>query len=241
MSGDDIIDAEWDDVPEERPAVEPARLTDAEQKQSYRPPQPSPERTGSPWRDGDFWRETARTILIAVGRMGAIALVLVVLFFFIIAWANHDSSSASGSSEAALNGRARSGQQAYAEDMLRSWSKEVTGQADASGFALVNGDGKPGDFCNNANGDRLLKFGGEQIAGANVYDFYSEFHGTTKSGIVGAFWYDPSEASLLTRNQASVSSDGERGKSVPDLVHQADTAGRGRATIDGTSYHVCTL
>ncbi len=176
-----------------------------------------------------------------VGRIGVIALGLVVLFFLVIAWADHKSSGASGLGGTAAVGQPPAEQSTNAEQMLSAWSQAVTGRPDASGLTLASGSGKSGDFCNNASGDTLLKFGGDQIAGAEVYDFFAEYHGTTNSGTVDAFWYDPNDRSLVTRNQAVVDSNGERGKAVPDRVHEFDTDGRGRVTIDGTAYHLCTL
>ncbi|KTR84394.1 hypothetical protein NS277_04305 [Novosphingobium barchaimii] len=176
-----------------------------------------------------------------VGRIGIIALGLVVLFFLVIAWSDHKSSGASGLGETAATGQSSAEQSMNAEQMLAAWSQAITGRADASGLTLANGSGKSGDFCNNASGDTLLKFGGDQVAGTEVYDFFAEYHGTTNSGTVGAFWYDPTDGSLVTRNEAVVDSNGERGKAVPDRVHKFDTDGRGGVTIDGTAYHVCTL
>lgn len=241
MSGDDIIDAEWDEIPEERPVHQPARLPDQRTGPSRRPPPPKPESASSPWQSRAFWHETVGTILIVVGRIGVITLGLVVLFFLVIAWADHKSSGASGLGETAAAGQSPAEQSMNAEQMLAAWSQAVTGRADASGLTLASGSGKSGDFCNNASGDTLLKFGGDQIAGAEVYDFFAEYHGTTNSGTVGAFWYDPTDGSLVTRNEAFVDSNGERGKAMPDRVHEFDTDGRGHVTIDGTAYHACTL
>ncbi len=241
MSGDDIIDAEWDEVPEERPVHEPVRLPHQRPGPSRQPPPPEPESASSPWQNRAFWHETVGTILTVVGRIGVIALGLLVLFFLAIAWADHRSSGDSGLDETAAAGQSPAEQSMNAEQMLAAWSQAVTGRADTSGLTLASGSGKSGDFCNNANGDTLLKFGGDQVAGAEVYDFFAEYHATTNSGTVGAFWYDRNDGSLVTRNKAVVDSEVGRGKSVPDRVHEFDTDGRGHVTIDGTAYRVCTL
>lgn len=241
MSNDDLIDAEWEDVPDDRSPHQPTSMPQQKNKLTARSAPPGSDTASSPWQDRAFLHETVGTFFSVVGRIAVIALGLIVLFFLAIAWTDRNSSGASDFNDAAAAGQPLTEQSIDAEEMLAAWSMAVTGRLDTSGFALINGSGKPREFCNNADGDSLLKFGGEQVAGANVYDFYAEFHGTTNSGSIGAFWYDPSGRTLLTRNQAVLSSKGERGKSVPDLMHEFETDGRGRATIDGTAYHVCTL
>lgn len=241
---DDIIDAEWDEVPDERPSPQQPRISHQGARKPAEPEPTSTDGATTPWRSRAFWHETVGTILIVVGRIGVIALGLIVLFFLAIAWADHKSTGASDFADAAAGSQPPAEQSIDAEQMLQNWSQAVTGRADAAGFAMVDGSGKPGDFCNNANGDTLMKFGGETTsinAGINIYDFFAEFHGATNAGTIGAFWYDSTEGSLLVRNQAAVSSNGKKGKSLPDVSRQVETNGDGRATIDGTDYHVCTL
>lgn len=241
---DDIIDAEWDEVPDERPLPKRPGIADQGTRKPDHPQQTSTDSASTPWRSKAFWHETVGTILIVVGRIGVIALGLIVLFFLAIAWADHKNSGASDFTDAAAGSQPPAKQSIDGKQMLQIWSQAVTGRADADGFTMVNGSGKPGDFCNNANGDTLMRFGGETTsggAGINIYDFFAEFHDATNAGTIGAFWYDPSDGSLLARNQAAVSSNGKKGKSLPDVSHQVETNGDGRATIDGTDYHVCTL
>ncbi|KQM14680.1 hypothetical protein [Novosphingobium sp. Leaf2] len=251
MSGDDIIDAEWEEVPDSN---EPHRS-------SVRPPWSfaAPDRRAHPHLPRkSFWQDTVVPYLKGLVYIVIIGVAGAYLFFLALALPAHRDHAppevASQSAPQAADQPAsqpvpdasptpRQAQQ-DGEQMLRSWTETVTGQADASGFVLVDGSGKPGEFCNNSDGDTMLKFGGDTtsyIPGITIFDFFAEFHGTTESGTIGAFWYDPSDRSLITRNQVVVSRDGKKGDSVPDIVHAFDADGAGRATIDGTRFHVCTI
>lgn len=243
MSGDDIIDAEWEEVPE--PGSSHAATGSGHRSELHRVATASPltqDDDVSPWRSRAFWYDSARAVVIGSRRITLTVIGIVAVGFLVMVWTGAIDLTEPENSAGAPSPQA--GVQQHAQQMLRSWTELVTGQTDTSGFAMINGSGDPGDFCNNASGDTLLRFGGMTVgedAAVPIFDFFAKFHGQTDSGVTGAFWYNAAEGTLLTRNTAEISNTGEKGESVADAVHTFEASGKGWATIDGTAYHVCTL
>lgn len=243
MSGDDIIDAEWEEVPEPESSRAATRSGQGSNLHRVAPASPSIDDDDvSAWRSKAFWYDLGKAILIGSRRTTLTVFGVVVVGFCVLVWAGVIDGT--GSETVAGGSSPQLGAQNDAEQMLRGWTKVITGRDDATGFAMINGSGEPGDFCNNAGGDTLLRFGGMAVDGGAkvpVFDFFAEFHGGTQAGVIGAFWYGASEGTLLTRDTAKITDDGTKGEGVVDAVHRFDADGEGRATIDGTAYHVCTL
>ncbi|MBB3941556.1 hypothetical protein GGR39_003236 [Novosphingobium fluoreni] len=246
MAGDDIVDAEWEEVPNHggnlhvaKPSHRSAQevKSSASQASGTRGHQPTvAPRQGS---IGLFFRGLWRVIVVVLGFM-ALLLIFVALV--------PAPGSESGSADEGGTSANQSDQQAGAGDgdakqMLSDWSQAVTGKPSTIGFALIDGEGKPGEFCSSSTGNSLMNFGGRSLPPehADMYTYFSWLPDKSDTGIVGFFTFDRAAGELLGHDliQGNVATD--RHHDIADKRFKVNPDGSGRVTIDGTRYHVCVL
>lgn len=232
MAGDDIVDAEWEEVPDNSGALHVSRTAPRESRQ-----QTSSRRTDeaidrSPWLSLDFWRSLPwRNAVWLIGGLLILAGV----------WPSSDDNNSATASQNAQPAATPDADDA--KQMLSSWSQAVTGKPSTIGFALIDGGGKPGEFCSSSSGASMMNFGGRSLPPehADMYTYFSWLPDKSDTGIVGFFTFDPAGGELLGHDliQGNVATD--RHYDIADKRFKVNPDGSGIITIDGTRYHVCVL
>lgn len=232
MAGDDIVDAEWEEVPDNRGALHTPRSTQHQTAQSAPSRRRGEAIDRSPWFSLDFWRSLPwRNAVWLIGGLLILAGV----------WPSSDDNNSAAVSQ---EGQAAATPEAdEAKQMLSEWSEAVTGKPSTIGFALIDGKGKPGEYCSSSTGTSLMNFGGRSLPAehADMYTYFSWLPDKSDTGIVGFFTFDPAATELLGHDliQGNVSTD--RHHDIADKRFKVNVDGSGKVTIDGTLYHVCVL
>jgi hypothetical protein len=242
MAGHDIVDAEWDEVPDHGGNLHVARPTDrpAEQaRHSTNPANQTPPRRDTAYGLADvrrFFRGLWRAFLVLLG-----ILVLLFLFFAFVPAPEIDASSDDKGSPAATSSAGPD--DGGNKQMLSDWSQAVMGKPSAIGFALIDGVGKPGEFCSSSSGTSLMNFGGRSLPRehADMYTYFSWLPDKSDVGIVGFFSFDADARELLGHDliKGNVSTDVH--DNIADIRLKVQTDGSGNVTINGTRYHLCVL
>lgn len=232
MAGDDIVDAEWEEVPDNRGAPHTPRST------QHQAAQPAPSRRRdetidrSPWFSLDFWRSLPwRNCVWLIGGLLILAGV----------WPSSDDTNSAPASQDERPAAAPAA--GSAEQMLSDWSQAVTGKPSTLGFALIDGKGKPGEFCSSSSGNSMMNFGGRSLPpeNADLYTYFSWLPDKSNVAIAGSFSFDAGAGELLGHDlmKGNVVTDSHHG--IPDMKMKVQADGSGKVTIDGTLYHVCVL
>lgn len=230
MAGDDIVDAEWEEVPDNRGALHVSRPAprDTRQQASSRRTDEAIDR--SPWLSLDFWRSLPW--FKAIG--------LIVGLFVIAAILNpvDDGNQASSSQDGQP---AVSSVDGDAKQMLSDWSEAVTGKASTIGFTLVTGKGKPGEFCSSSPNGSMMNFGGQTLkpSRAHEYDFFGWLPETGDIGTLGKFMFDADKSVLLGHHLIAGNINTHRHHDIADMEMKVDIKAPGIVAIDGKRYHVC--
>jgi hypothetical protein len=247
MAGDDIVDAEWEEVPDHDGNLHVAKPADRPTEQarySTNPTSPPPPRREAAYGLADvglFFRGLWRVVVVV---LGVLALLVVLM---ILVPAPEISSSPGDDKDNTASAPATQGEQPAAapadggaKQMLSDWSQKVTGKASSTGVVMVNGPGKRGEFCQNTKGDTLLRFGGMRASDTNemLFDYFVEMHTGPGTELVGSFWYDPVDQRLQLNDLVEATKERS---SVPDQQRAFEVVDQGVVTIGGTRYHVCVL
>jgi hypothetical protein len=163
MAGDEIVDAEWEEIPESNLAAQPPRLTTSHSQQADNSHHTSAAQVeASPWRSYAFWHDVVGRILVVVGRIGLAALGIIVLLLVIV-WLDPGDTHAPAAKQPASGAQTQAERQPNAKQMLSEWSEAVMGKPSTIGFALIDGKGKSGEFCSSSSGTSLMNFGGRSL------------------------------------------------------------------------------
>tara|TARA_R110002167_G_scaffold175058_3_gene374225 strand:+ start:2360 stop:3055 length:696 start_codon:yes stop_codon:yes gene_type:complete len=229
MAGDDIVDAEWEEVPGNGGKVEMLLpKLDAKDPQSERRQAEDADR--SAWLDFDFWRS------LPWGKGLLIAAALLTLFAIMDSLTIED-----GSTSAEPDDDQQDASPVDTEQMLSDWSQFATGKASTAGFTLIDGEGKPGEFCNSATGASMMNFGNQTVANTQLYDFFSWLPDSGNVGIAGAFQFDATTGQLLAIRLIQGDMQTDRHQSIDDITMQVLPVAPGVVDIEGTRYHECVL
>lgn len=225
MAGDDIVDAEWEEVPGNDGKVEIYRPRPQAQEPP-REPHKAAAAEHSPWLDTGFWQQLAtaggklvvHTLLLAGAFMGVL--------IGIAAWLGFGTPAQIDSPVAA-------------QQILSDWAQFVTGVASTDGFTLIDGEGEAGEFCSSATGASMMNFGNQVVDNAQIYDFFSWLPESDSTVIAGAFQFDAEKGQLLLTQLIKGDLQTDKHRSIENIRMRVSRAAPGVVEIDGTRYHVC--
>lgn len=236
MARDDIVDAEWEEVPDHGGNLHVAKPSQPSSQQA----RSSATQRGSTQAHrhgasglasvGRFFRGLWRVAVVVLGFLA----VLVIILFFVPAPGSKPTDGKQPDPNAAVDG---------AKQTLSEWSQAVTGQSNTTGFALIDGKGKPGEFCSSSMGNSLMNFGGRSLPPehADMYTYFSWLPDKSGTGIGGFFSFDPAAGELLGHDLIKGNVATDRHHDIADIRFKVTLDGAGSVTIDRTRYHVCVL
>lgn len=232
MAGDDIVDAEWEEVPDNRGALHVSRSATGQPSKQASPCQAGEAIDRSPWLSLEFWRSLPwRNAVFFIAGLLVLAGV----------WpsTNGDNSASAPRQEQSATAPAEEG----AQQMLSDWSQAVMGKPSTIGFTLIDGKGKPGEFCSSSLGTSMMNFGGRTLPPehADMYTYFSWLPDKSDTGIVGFFTFDPASGELLGHDLIKGDVATDRHVEISNRTMKVQADGSGKVTIDGTRYHVCVL
>lgn len=219
--------------------IEPPAGTTAQPGPADRPGAYSPQsgtNTHSAQRSsGGWWRD--------MPRLGKIILIGVACFV-LLNMCSPDSTVPDDSEQSASGEATSSAESAEssADQMLADWSAFVTGDPDGGQFAITDGTGKPGEFCNGSDGKVGMQFGrilsGEGLRIAD-YLYWSDVERSTS--YIGAFSFDPSTKRLSALRLMEMRTGSEQGEPAPNVSMPVEQISPGIVSVDGTQFHTCIL
>lgn len=130
------------------------------------------------------------------------------------------------------------------QSMIALWARYAIGEQRDKEFALVDGPGKPGEFCANAPMGVMLVFGDRspKEGVAPVFDEFSRFDANTGMELRGRFWFDMEHSRLTFRNLVRDRPMGNQGQPVPDITATTELGSdTGTVRIEGTAFHYCVI
>jgi hypothetical protein len=183
---------------------------------------------------GRWWRD-----LPIVGKFIFVALGLILLLSM--------CSHGDGAPDDASASPAQVGQTAQvapsAEDMMSAWAGYALGERRANEFPLVDGSGKPGEFCSSDNGQAMMVFGDRspKVGVPQSFDQFSRFDVATGMELRGRFWFDQANRKLTFRDLVRGRPFGSDSEPAEDMTVEVQPVAPGIIQIDGTTFHYCVL
>jgi len=230
MAGDDIIDAEWEEVPDHGGKLHVARTKPTAKAAPRQRRRGSKSADASPWLSFDFWS--------SLPWRNAFLLIIVLLVLIAILPEDRDKDAASPTNSSTASAAVGADAQ-----NVSSWSQAVIGKPSTLGFTLVDGGGKPGEFCNSSSGTSLMNFGGRTLPPehADMYNYFGWLHANSNVGIVGFFRFDADAGELVAHDLIEGNTVTDRHHDIKDKRMKVAIEAPGIVDIDGTRYHVCVL
>lgn len=154
------------------------------------------------------------------------------------------STSADGdSTDSAVTNQPADGQPPSTQAMITAWSLYTLGERRDKEFPLIDGPGKPGEFCSAAGGHAMLVFGDHspKEGVAPFFDEFSKFDDRTGMELRGRFWFDQANNRLTLRNLMQDRPNGHDPHPVADMTLATEPAEPGVVRIDGTAFHYCVI
>jgi hypothetical protein len=183
---------------------------------------------------GGWWRDVP-----IVGKFIFVALGLILLLSM--------CSHGDGSPDDASASPAQAGQTAQAtpstEDMMSAWAGYALGERRTNVFPLVDGSGKPGEFCTSTNGKVTMIFG-DRSPKAGVpqsFDQFARFDVATGMELRGRFWFDQANHKLTFRDLVRGRPFGSVSEPAKDMTVEVQPVAPGIVQIDGATFHYCVL
>lgn len=182
---------------------------------------------------GGWWRD-----MPVIGK-GAVVLFGIFMLLQVIG-INSPETGEAEVGETAATAPAETGPSA--DQMLADWSEFVTGEPGGGQFAITDGAGKPGEFCNGSDGKVGMQFGripsGE---GLRIPDYLYWFSVERSTVYIGAFSFDPSTKRLSALRLMEKRNGAEQGEPSPDVSMAVEQISPGIVSVDGTQFHTCIL
>ncbi|KHS45848.1 hypothetical protein [Novosphingobium subterraneum] len=196
--------------------------------------QGSAQRTSSePASTGGVWRD--------MPVIGKVAVVLFGLFMFLIVIGmNSPDAGETEGGDIGATSPAESGPPA--DQMLADWSEFVTGESSSGPVALIDGSGKPGEFCNGSDGKVGMQFGrAPSDTGLRISDYFYRSDVGRSTSYIGAFSFDPATKSLSALRLMKIRTGTDEGEDAPDMVMTVEQISPGVVSVDGAQFHACIL
>lgn len=194
----------------------------------------SAQRTSSaPSSAGGVWRD--------MPVIGKVAVVLFGLFMFVMVIGMNipDPGETEGSDIGATSPAETA---PSADQMLADWSEFVTGEPGNGPFALIDGSGKPGEFCNGSDGKVGMQFGrAPSDKGLRIPDYFYWSDVGRSTSYIGAFSFDPATKRLSALRLMKMRTGTDEGEDAPDIVMTVEQISPGVVSVDGTQLHTCIL
>lgn len=129
-----------------------------------------------------------------------------------------------------------------AEAMLSDWSEFATGEPRTSQFAMTDGSGTPGEFCNATDGENIMIFGSLDTGdGAKIFDMFSKRNTRSDTGYMGAFWFDRASGELRALRLIQKKYADRPPENADDLAMKVIQVSPGVVSVDGENYHFCVI
>lgn len=129
-----------------------------------------------------------------------------------------------------------------AETMLGDWSEFVTGKPRTSQFALTDGSGSSGEFCNATDGENIMTFGSPDTGdGLKIYDMFSKRSTRSDTGFMGAFWFDRASGEIRALRLIQKKYADRPPDKANDFTMKVLQVAPGAVVIDGVTYHSCVI
>jgi len=196
--------------------------------------QGSAQRTSSaPASAGGVWQD--------MPIIGKVAVVLFGLFMFVsvIGMNIPDPGETEGSDIGATSPAETA---PSADQMLADWSEFVTGEPGNGPVALIDGSGKPGEFCSGSDGKIGMQFGrATSDTGLRISDYFYWSDVGRSTSYIGAFSFDPATKRLSALRLMKVHTETDESEDVPDMVMTVEQISPGVVSVDGTQLHTCIL
>lgn len=135
------------------------------------------------------------------------------------------------------------GQKPSTHAMISAWALYSLGERRDKEFPLIDGPGKPGEFCSGAGSHAMLVFGDHspKEGVAPFFDEFSKFDDRTGMELRGRFWFDQANNRLTIRNLMQDRPNGHDPHPVTDMTLVTEPAEPGVVRIDGTAFHYCVI